>query len=117
MYGLFANQTENRPSLVWLLIGSAITGIVVTSVQYWVILGVSISSYWGALLGGVGAVVYLAFKHPRRGKEDPDREDRFQQAIKYQGCRNEDTSEENQDGGQSLSEAGSLGTSLNEIRE
>ncbi len=103
MYGWFANRKGDQQSVVWLIAGGVITGIAVTTVQYSVAFESGefalFGPFWGALLGGIGATVYRVLERPGKGKEDPDRELRFQQAIDHQGSRNEDMSEGNQDNG------------------
>ena len=62
-----------------------ITGIVVATVQYAVSYlarrFVLLAPFWGGLLGGSGAGLYLAMQKAGRGKEDAAREGRFVGAI------------------------------------
>lgn len=99
MYGWFANRRGEEKSVVWLITGSVITGMVVTTVQYAVAFEAGgfaiLGPFWGAMLGGIGAGIYMVLERPGKGKEDPDREDRFQQVIDHQGDQISDTSEEN----------------------
>lgn len=101
MYGWFANRGENDLSIVRLIAGSVFTGIVVTTTQFAVAFDAGsyglLAPLWGAMLGGIGAGIYMVLERPGKGKEDPDREDRFQQVINHQGDQIADTSEGNHD--------------------
>lgn len=104
LYGWFSSKRNAEElSIVRLITGSVITGIVVTTAQYAVAydageLAVA-APFWGAILGGIGAAVHLVLERPGKGKEDAAREDRFQQAIEHQADQISDTSEGNQDKG------------------
>lgn len=84
-FGWFSHRNARDPSLTQLLVGSVFAGIVVTTIQYAVAYeagGFAIfGPFWGALLGGVGAGVYLALEHSVKGKEDPERAARFHEMI------------------------------------
>ena len=101
IYGWFANRKGLEKSLVWLITGSVISGMVVTTAQFAVAFdagGITLlSPLLGALLGGVGAGLYQALVRPGKGKEDLEREGRFQQVIDDRGDELSDTSEGNQD--------------------
>jgi len=101
IYGWFANRKGLEKSIVWLITGSVISGMVVTTVQFAVAFdtgGVTLlAPLLGAMLGGVGAGLYQALVRPGKGKEDPKREDRFQQAIDDRGEKISETSTVNQD--------------------
>jgi hypothetical protein len=100
MYGWFSNRRGEEKSVVWLIAGSVTTGIVVTTVQYAVAfeaVGFNfLALFWGAMLGGIGGIMYMVSERPGKGKEDAAREDRFQQVIDHQGDQISDTSKENQ---------------------
>ena len=99
MYGWFANRKGPEKRIVWLITGSVITGLVVTTAQFAVAFDAGgyglLGPLLGAMLGGIGAGLYQALVRPGKGKEDPDREDRFQQVIDHQSDQISDTSEEN----------------------
>jgi hypothetical protein len=99
MYGWFSNRRGEEKSVVWLITGSVITGIAVTTAQFAVAFDAGgyglLAPLWGAMLGGIGAGIYMVLQRPGKGKEDSDREDRFQQVIDHQGDQISDTSEEN----------------------
>ena len=104
LYGWFSSRREVEDlSIVRLISGSVITGIVVTTVQYSVAFEFGefalFGPFWGAILGGIGAAMHLVLERPGKGKEDPDREDRFQQAIEQQADAISDTSEGKPDNG------------------
>ena len=99
MYGWFSNRRGEEKSVVWLITGSVITGSIVTTVQYAVSFDAGgyglLAPLWGAMLGGIGAGIYMVLEQPGKGKEDLEREGRFQQIIDHQGDQISDTSEEN----------------------
>jgi hypothetical protein len=102
LYGWFSSRRKAEElSTVRLITGSVITGIVVTTAQYAAAYDAYLMAVaaplWGAILGGIGAGIYMVLEKPGKGKEDPDREDRFQQVIDHQGAEIADTSEGNQD--------------------
>ncbi|MCK5212305.1 MAG: hypothetical protein KAQ74_00170 [Dehalococcoidia bacterium] len=101
MYGWFANRKGPEKPIVWLITGSVITGIVVTTAQFAVAFEAGgfalLGPLWGAMLGGVGAGLYQALVRPGKGKEDPEREDRFCQVIDDQGDKGSKTTNANQD--------------------
>ena len=101
IYGWFSNRKGSEKSIVWLITGSVITGIVVTTVQFAVAFdagGVTLlAPLFGAMLGGIGAGLYQALVRPGKGKEDPEREDRFRQVINHQGDQISDTFEADHD--------------------
>lgn len=101
LYGWFSNRKGSEKSIVWLITGSVITGIVVTTVQFAVAFdegGVTLLAplFW-AMLGGIGAGLYQALVRPGKGKEDPKREDRFRQVIDDRGEKISETSNASQD--------------------
>ena len=61
MYGWFANRKGPEKPIVWLITGSVITGVVVTTAQLAVAFDTGVygllGPLWGAMLGGVGAGV------------------------------------------------------------
>ena len=85
MYGLFAHQRGEDPTIPRLLIGAVVSGIVVATVQTSVAYGLwgfdIIAPFLGGMLGGVGAGLYLAMQRAGHGKEDAAREERFRHAI------------------------------------
>jgi len=101
MYGWFSNRKGAERPNAWLIAGGVITGLVVTTVQFAVAFdarGVGLlAPLWGAMLGGVGAGLYQALVRPGKGKEDQEREDRFQQVIGDQREQLSEGSDANQD--------------------
>ena len=80
-----ANWGDREPSILHLLGGSLIIGVFATTIQYVLVYdspGILIMApFFGAVLGTIGALLYQVVERVRRGKEDPQRERRFQRAI------------------------------------
>ncbi len=95
MFCWFSNRKGRIVSTPRLIAGGVITGIIVTTAQYAVASEFSGFAFWGplwgAILGGVGTAVYLALERAIKGREDPEREERFRRVI-------DEHAESNQDG-------------------
>lgn len=94
MFCRFSNRNGRIVATSRLIAGSVIAGILVTTTQYAVAQefgGFAFwGPFWGAGLGGVGAAVYLALERAIKGREDPEREERFRRVIDEHVERDQD---------------------------